>query len=462
MTARRRGGPPSPSLGALELFAAEPPPARAESRPASRAARAVPPPPPRNAQNGRDVPEAPRRAVYVEEAVPGATPGSDVSVMALTATARDVLEGAFMPLWVRGEVSDFKAHRNGHWYFSLRGEDAQLKCVAWSRERRRIPAPPDDGMQIVALGRLTVYPARGEMQFSVTRMEAEGDGLWRKALELTRARLQADGLLDPARKRMLPRYPRRVAVITSRDGAALRDIFAVVQRRCPSVEVVLVPAAVQGDSAPESLCFALDQVARWGDADLVIIGRGGGAREDLWAFNDERVARALATCPVPTISAVGHEIDMSICDLVADLRAPTPSAAAEAAVPVQSELRERLRMSAAMLSALASERVARARTSAADHARDIARGAVRRVERRRLELESSAARLHALSPLATLDRGYAIVRTDDGGTVRSVASLRAGAQVEVVLRDGTAAATVERVVPNEQLTAPGNTAEATA
>jgi exodeoxyribonuclease VII large subunit len=130
--------------------------------------------------------------------------------MALTATARDVLEGAFMPLWVRGEVSDFKAHRNGHWYFCLRGEDAQLKCVAWSRERRRIPAPPDDGMQIVALGRLTVYPARGEMQFSVTRMEAEGDGLWRKALELTRARLQADGLLDPARKRALPRYPRRV------------------------------------------------------------------------------------------------------------------------------------------------------------------------------------------------------------------------------------------------------------
>ena len=376
--------------------------------------------------------------------------------MALTATARDVLEGAFMPLWVRGEVSDFKAHRNGHWYFCLRGEDAQLKCVAGSRERRRIPAPPDDGMQIVALGRLTVYPARGEMQFSVTRMEAEGDGLWRKALELTRARLQADGLLDPARKRALPRYPRRIAVITSRDGAALRDIYAVVQRRCPSVEVVLISAAVQGDSAPESLCYALDQAARWGDADLVIIGRGGGAREDLWAFNDERVARALATCPIPTISAVGHEIDMSICDLVADLRAPTPSAAAEAAVPVQSELVERLRGSATMLSALASERVARARTCAAARARGIARGAARRVDRRRLQLESSATRLHALSPLATLDRGYAIVRTGEGLTVRSIDGLRPGTQVDVVLRDGTAAATVERVMPNEPSATPSD------
>jgi exodeoxyribonuclease VII large subunit len=381
--------------------------------------------------------------------------------MALTATARDVLEGAFMPLWVRGEVSDFKAHRNGHWYFCLRGEDAQLKCVAWSRERRRIPAPPDDGMQIVALGRLTVYPARGEMQFSVTRMEAEGDGLWRKALEQTRVRLQADGLLDPGRKRALPRYPRRVAVITSRDGAALRDIYAVVQRRCPSVEVVLVPAAVQGDSAPESLCYALDQVARWGDADLVIIGRGGGAREDLWAFNDERVARALATCPVPTISAVGHEIDMSICDLVADLRAPTPSAAAEAAVPVQSELRERLRMSAETLSALASERVARARTNAADIARAVALGVARRVDRRRLQLESSARRLHAVSPLGTLDRGYAIVRTGDGRMVRSVDGLQPGSRVEVVLRDGTAEATVERVMPNDQSTmSPGAVAGA--
>jgi exodeoxyribonuclease VII large subunit len=375
--------------------------------------------------------------------------------MALTATARDVLEGAFMPLWVRGEVSDFKAHRNGHWFFCLRDEDAQLRCVAWSRERRRIPAPPDDGMQIAALGQLTVYPARGEMQFSVTRIEAEGDGLWRKALELTRARLHADGLLDPARKRMIPRHPRRVAVITSRDGAAVRDIFAVVQRRCPSVEVVLVPAVVQGDSAPESLCDALDRVARWGEADVLIIGRGGGAREDLWAFNDERVARALAACPIPTISAVGHEIDMSICDLVADLRAPTPSAAAEAAVPVQAELRERMRASAAALAALTAERIGAAHRRAVQVARHISSDGARRVQRRRLALESAAGRLSALSPLATLERGYAIVRSPDRRTIRSVASLSAGAGIEVVFRDGVAAATVDHVVPNDETVAGG-------
>jgi exodeoxyribonuclease VII large subunit len=369
--------------------------------------------------------------------------------MALTATARDVLEGAFMPLWVRGEVSDFKAHRNGHWYFCLRDEDALLRCVAWSRERRRIPAPPDDGMQIVALGQLTVYAARGEMQFSVTRMEAQGDGLWRKALEMTRARLHADGLLDPARKRVIPRHPRRIAVITSRDGAALRDIFAVVQRRCPSVEVVLVPAAVQGDSAPESLCYALDQVARWGDADVVIIGRGGGGREDLWAFNDERVARALAACPIPTISAVGHEIDVSICDLVADLRAPTPSAAAEAAVPVQSELRERLRASAAALSVLAAQQVAQARVAATDVARRITHASAQGIERRQLAVEFAAGRLNALSPLATLERGYAIVRTGDRRTVRSVTALEPGAAVDLVFRDGIASATVDAMVPNE-------------
>jgi exodeoxyribonuclease VII large subunit len=372
-------------------------------------------------------------------------------VVALTATARDVLEGAFMPLWIRGEVTDFKAHRNGHWYFCLRDQDAQLRCVAWSRDRRRIPAPPDDGMQIAAFGQLTVYPARGEMQFAVSRIEAEGDGLWRKALELTRARLEADGLLDPARKRMIPRHPRRVAVVTSRDGAALRDIFAVVQRRCPPVQVVLVPATVQGDFAPESLCYALDQIARWRKADVVIIGRGGGGREDLWAFNDERVARAVAACPIPTISAVGHEIDVSICDLVADLRAPTPSAAAEAAVPVAGELRERLRTIAASFSQLAADRVAGARTDADDAAHRILASASRITDRRHLALQSAAAKLDTLSPLATLQRGYAIVQTEGGRTVRSTSNLAAGDRVRLLLRDGTVRATVSEVVPNESM-----------
>src|SRR2546423_3351389 len=263
---------------------------------------------------------------------PGASPTSAVSVSTVTQMAKDILEGAFMPLWVRGEVIDFKAHRNGHWYFCLRDGSSQLRCVVWSRDRRSIPAPPEDGMQVTVLGQLTVYANRGDMQFAVRRMEAEGDGLWRKALERTRAKLEADGLLARERKRALARYPRVIAVVTSPDGAALHDIVAVVGRRAPHVRLVVVPATVQGDAAPEELSFAMDQVSRWNGADTIIIGRGGGAPEDLRAFNDERVARALARCPAPTISAVGHEIDVTICDLVADHRAPTPSAAAEAAV----------------------------------------------------------------------------------------------------------------------------------
>ena len=438
MKPRRRGETRSSHRGELELFESEPPP-RERSQLRER------PRDDRRSQPRRE--SSPRRAevpesYFVQDGIPGATPAAAVTIVALTRTAQAVVEGAFAPLWIRGEVSDFKAHRNGHWYFCLRDDEAQLKCVVWSRDRRRIPAPPDDGMQIVAFGQPTVYAARGEMQFAVTRMEAEGDGLWRKALELTRARLAGDGLLDAARKRPIPRYPRRIAVITSRDGAALHDIHAVIQRRCPSVEIVLVPAAVQGDSAPESLCYALDQVARWGAADVVIIGRGGGAREDLRAFNDERVARALAACPIPTISAVGHEIDVSICDLVADVRAPTPSAAAEAAVPVQAELRERVRVVAATLTELAAGHVTRSRRLADETVCRIEDAAVRRIDRRRLALEATAGRLHALSPLATLDRGYAIARNSAGRTIRSIESVRGGDAVDIVFRDGTASAEI--------------------
>ncbi len=218
---------------------------------------------------------------------------------------KSIVEGSVPPLWVRGEVTGFKAHRNGHWYFTLRDAEAQLRCVVWARDTRRVPAPPDEGMLVAAYGRLSVYAARAEVQLAITRIEAEGDGLWRKAFEQARARLEADGLLDPARKRALPRYPRVIAVITSPDGAALHDIVSVTQRRDPTVNIVIVPAAVQGESAPQELIDALDRVGRWQGADLVIMGRGGGSREDLWAFNDERVARALAACPLPTISAVG-------------------------------------------------------------------------------------------------------------------------------------------------------------
>ena len=403
---------------------------------------------------------AARYATPLEEAIPGASPSSAVAVSTLTQTTKDVLEGAFVPLWVRGEVSDFKAHRNGHWYFTLRDAHAQIKCVAWARDQRGMLASPDDGMQVVALGQVTVYAARGDLQFSVKALEAEGDGLWRKALEQTLRRLDGDGLLDPARRRRLPRYPRRVAVVTSPSGAALHDILAVVRRRCATVEVVVVPAKVQGDGAPEELCAALALIARWctpegggAPVDLVIVGRGGGGREDLWAFNDERVARALAACPVPTVSAVGHEVDVTLCDLVADLRAATPSAAAEAAVPMLDELRDAVRVAGGALAAAVGERLAAAHDRLTHRARELAYAARRTTESRRGAVEQGAARLHALSPLATLGRGYALPRSTDGEALASVRHFAAGMPFHLLLRDGAVRAVTQEARRGAPLTA---------
>jgi exodeoxyribonuclease VII large subunit len=379
------------------------------------------------------------------DAVPGADPSSAVTVSTLTTTARDILEGAFRPIWVRGEVTDFKAHRNGHWYFTLRDRMAQIRSVVWSKDTRAIPAPPDEGMQIAAFGSLSVYPTRGEMQFVVRRMEAEGDGLWRKRLEITRAKLEAEGLLRADRKRPLPRYPRRVAVVTSPDGAALRDIVAVMRRRARGVQVIVVPAAVQGDTAITELCRALDRVARWRDADVVIVGRGGGSREDLWAFNDERVARAIASCPLPVISAVGHEVDITICDLVADARAATPSAAAETVVRDEAELAGELRTIGRRLTRGLVRRVDGAKSDLQWHASALRNRLTRAAERRRARVAELGGRLNALSPLATLNRGYAVTRAVDGRALTSATQFTEEMPFNVVLRDGTVAARVTDV-----------------
>lgn len=420
---RRRGAEPAPDLFLDPTFAS---------------ANAETPPDARSAPNGYEPPDP------VFDA-PGESAATAIPVSALTDAARDVLQGAFPRLWVYGEVTDFKRHRNGHWYFCLKDAGSTLRCVVWSRDQRRIPAPPDEGMQVTALGQLTVYPARGEMQLVVTALEAEGDGLTRKAVELILARLEADGLLAPERKRALPRFPRRIAVVTSPDGAAIRDIAAVTRRRSPGVEIVVIAAAVQGDNAPDELCAALDLLARWGQCDVAIIGRGGGAREDLRAFNDERVVRAVAALPMPVISAVGHEIDTTLCDLVADLRAATPSAAAEAAVPVHAEL-------VATVVALREELVyvtgrrldaARARVEAARRSAVVA--ATRVVERKRARIETLGGRLHALSPLATLSRGYAVARGEDGVTRARAAAFTVGERFELLMHDGVVGAHADDV-----------------
>ena len=390
-----------------------------------------------------------RAALYddVGESFPGASPGSAIAVSTLTQTVKDVVEGAFIPLWVRGEISDFKAHRNGHWYFCLRDLSSQIRCVVWARDQRGIPASPDEGMQVAVLGQLGVYAARGEMQFTVKRMEAEGDGLWRKALDITRSRLDADGLLAPGRKRPLPRHPRCIAVVTSASGAALRDIVAVTRRRAPGVQLVVVHAAVQGENAPTELCAALERIARWGGAELVIIGRGGGSREDLWAFNDERVARALAACPVPTISAVGHEVDITLCDLVADLRAATPSAAAEAAVTSREEVALELRGQRQRLVSAIDGRLYEPRQQAVSSARELSRAASASIAVRRASLGGLAGRLNALSPIATLERGYAVASGADGRTLGSVSDFAPAQSFTLRLRDGAVEATTGRVRP---------------
>lgn len=442
MTRRRAAARPKVEEN-VDLFALQDPSLYTDQEPAqelaSHAARSTKhaTPSSRSAQRAAESPRSPQDA----EPFPGSDPASAIGISILTRTAKDVLEGAFMPLWVRGEVSDFKAHRNGHWYFCLRDEESQIRCVVWSREQRRMPAPPDDGMQVVALGQLTVYAARGDMQLSVRDMSADGDGLWRKALDLTVARLGAEGLLAPERKRPIPRHPARIVVITSADGAALHDIVAVIRRRCPMVEIVLAPSKVQGDGAAEELCAAIERVGRWGDADTLIIGRGGGAREDLWAFNDERVARALAACPIPTISAVGHEVDITVCDLVADLRAATPSAAAEAAVPSQDALRAALRHTAQSLAGAMELRLDDARRRLEQAHVAVAAGARVAVERRRTKVERLAGALNALSPLSVLARGYAVAQDERGATLASASAFVPGRPFRLVLRDGTVDAT---------------------
>ncbi|HEY8176263.1 MAG TPA: exodeoxyribonuclease VII large subunit [Gemmatimonadaceae bacterium] len=379
------------------------------------------------------------------DAVPGADPTSAIAVSALTELAKRILEGGFTAVWVRGEVTGFKKHSNGHWYFTLRDRMAQINSVVWSKDTRSIPAPPDEGMLIAAFGNLSVYPTKGIMQFVVRRMEAEGDGLWRKKLELTRAKLEAEGLLRADRKRALPRYPRRVAVVTSPDGAALRDIVAVMRRRARGVEIVVVPAAVQGDAAIMELCRAIERVGRWREADVLIVARGGGSREDLQAFNDERVARAVAACPIPVVSAVGHEVDITICDLVADVRAATPSAAAETVVRDEIELAAEIRGIGRRLTRALTKQLDGAKADLQWHASALKRRLTSATERRRARIATLGGRLNALSPLATLNRGYAVARATDGRALTSAKQFRDEMPFNVLLRDGTVAARVTGV-----------------
>ena len=264
------------------------------------------------------------------------------TVSELNAAIRAALDPEFADVWVSGEISGLKLAPSGHYYFTLKEREAQVRCVAFRSAHRYWKFKPRDGLAVLARGRIDVYEARGEYQLQVELLEPQGIGALQLAFEQLKQKLAAEGLFEPARKRPLPRFPRRIGIVTSPRGAAIADMIQILSRRFPGLHIRLFPALVQGEGAVEEVCRGIEYFSRTQWPDLVIVGRGGGSLEDLWTFNEEAVARAIAACAVPVVSAVGHETDVTIADFVADLRAPTPSAAAELVVPQREDLLDRI------------------------------------------------------------------------------------------------------------------------
>lgn len=392
-----------------------------------------------------------------------------LTVSVLTQTVKRVVEGAddLRDVWVRGEVSNYKHHPSGHRYFSLKDDAAVIRAVMFERAAREqvpvwgpLPAGLADGVEVLAHGYVGVYPKSGQYQLYVDVLVAAGAGSLHQAFEALKARLAAEGLFDPARKRPLPLLPRRLGVVTSPSGAAVRDIIRVARRRFPNLEILVIPVLVQGEEASADIVRGL----RWANdpslgLDVLIVGRGGGTLEELWAFNDERVARAVAASRVPVVSAVGHETDVTLTDFVADVRAPTPSAGAELAVPDRAQLsmhiqslhqrlatglRRRVRddrrrfvlLSGRMPLRRALGPLAAGRQELDDARQALVRAARAALSERRHRVERAAARLDALSPLAVLGRGYAVTRDAHGRVVRSARQVAPGDRVQVILADG--------------------------
>src|SRR4249919_2657771 len=290
-----------------------------------------------------------------------------LSPVQLNTLARELLEGAFAQVWVEGEISNFARPASGHLYFTLKDEHAQVRCAMFRMKASAVRFTPRNGMKVLVRGKLTLYEARGEFQLVLEHMEEAGEGALRRAFEELKARLAAEGLFEAARKRPLPRFARRLGLITSARGAAVRDVLTVLSRRWPLLAVEVLPVAVQGTGAAQEIRAMLERAGASGRYDVLLLTRGGGSLEDLWSFNDEALARAIVASPVPVVSAVGHEIDFSLADFAADLRAPTPSAAAELLVPDQAELLARLDTLHARLHNLEAQRL-RAAMQRADRA----------------------------------------------------------------------------------------------
>ena len=339
-------------------------------------------------------------------------------------------------LLIRGEISNYKCYPSGHHYFSLKDEKASLRCVMFRGDAARLRFRPANGMSVVAFGRVSVFPRDGQYQLYCTDLFDDGRGALDQAFEKLRLRLEQEGLFDPAAKQPLPKYPGKIALVTSPAGAAVRDMIRILGARWPMTEVLVVPVRVQGEGAAEEIAAAIHQINNRADIDLIITGRGGGSREDLWAFNEEVVARAIYVSNIPVISAVGHEPDVSISDYVADVRAATPSNGAELAVPDQMEERRMLvdsmerRMAVALNSRIKG---AGAVLDSVKHRLPAAMTA--QVKEGRAALAACAAGLEAMSPLKVLGRGYAIARTERG-VVTSVQGVSEREPLDVMVSDG--------------------------
>ncbi|MDX2169792.1 MAG: exodeoxyribonuclease VII large subunit [Deltaproteobacteria bacterium] len=390
-----------------------------------------------------------------------------LSVSDLTRLLRASLETEFAEVWVAGEVSNFRnPGSGGHYYFRLKDRAGQIAAVMFRSANRFLRFQLEDGMEVIAHGRVSLYEARGDLQLYVDALEPRGVGALRLALEQLQRRLAAEGVFDEARKRPLPEWPRAIGVITALSGAAVHDVVTSLRARLPGVRIVVRPVRVQGQFAGGDIVAALQDMAHCPEIEVIIVGRGGGSLEDLWAFNEERVARAVAAAPVPVVSAVGHEIDVTLTDLAADCRAATPTAAAALVVPDARVLQRQVAQRQAALAGAMTVLLRRRREAVqhlARHLKDPRRALVE--QRLRVEelgeratramlmalrgaqsgLAGAAAHLQALSPLAVLERGYAIARrVPDGAVVRSGAEIAVGDRLDLTFRSGSARVRVER------------------
>jgi exodeoxyribonuclease VII large subunit len=391
-----------------------------------------------------------------------------VSVSDLVNAFKEVVETALPPCTVEGEISNSRRSPAGHWYLTLKDEQSEIGAVIWRSAAQKIRFDPKDGMKCLATGSLQVYVAKGTCQFVISRLMPQGIGELELAFRQLRDKLSAEGLFDESRKRAIPQIPRRIALVTSPGSAAVRDMIQVITRRWPPAQIVVVPVRVQGDGAAEEIAKALKLVHRIPDVDVVITGRGGGSLEDLWCFNTEVVARAVAACRIPVIAAVGHEIDVSIADLVADRRALTPSEAGELVVPsardlhdslthtahrMRQTLRDRLDRARLRLSTIEARSVLQRPMSLVDQKRldceafsERAVKAVRLLtERRGRDLSEFAASLQAMSPLRVLSRGYSLTQTSDGALLRSAEGVEPGEILTTRLESGLVRSAVTEI-----------------